>query len=345
MNETQQLRLGAYILRPPGAGEAVHRFQVAETNGYHAAYATHVNGHDALTLMGAAAARTSRIQIGVGIVPIYTRTPATMAMSAATLSELSNGRAMLGLGTGHRLVIEPWHGDLMERPLADMREYIGIVRSILAGNPQPRTGKWASNMPLVGVSTAPAMPLMIGALAPAMLRLAGEIADGVMVWLSTPAYIADVVVPMVREGRERAGKSMDGFEIVASVPCAPTNDPQQLRATYVKQIVHNLRLPFYRGLLERGGYDADVAVLDEVERYDQLESPVAPEAMAALAHGRLVADIAAIGDDEAIAATLLDYRTAGVTVAGINPVRIDDFDATIEAGARALAIMNRKVVS
>lgn len=333
------MRLGAYILRPPSALEAVRRFQCEEANGYDSVYATHVNGCDAPTLLGAAAVETKHVKVGVGVVPIYTRTPTTMAMTAATLWELSKGRAMLGLGTGHRIRMERWHGDAMMQPLIDMREYIGILRSILSGHPQPRTGKWASDMLFNGVSTAPEMRLMIGALGPAMLRLAGEIADGVMVWLATPSYFADIVIPMAREGRERAGKPMAGFEIVASIPCAVTKEVHRTRSVYAKQIAHNLRLPFYRSLLSRGGYVNELTLVDEADSHDALEASLPSDIAEGLARGRFVAEIAAIGDDHAIADTMLQYRNAGVTMAGINPIRIDQFDSTIEAAARAFTIL------
>lgn len=325
------VRLGAFLLRPPGAREAVRRFQVAERFGFDVAFATHVNGQEALTMMGAAAVSTERIRIGVGVVPIYTRTPTTMAQAAATLAELSGGRAMLGLGAGHRLVMQRWHGDPMDKPLADMREYVAIMRGVLAGSPLASASKWASDMPLVGVATAPDFPLHIGGLSPAMCRLAGEIADGVMVWLGTPRYIAEVVMPAVRQGRERAGKSMDGFDVVASIPCSVTDDPERHRQTYVKQIAHNLRLPFYRNILERGGYHHELGILGEVDRYEDLERPMPNEVLEELGAGSLVRDIAAIGDDRAVGAKLDEYRAAGVTTLGINPVRIDDYDGTLGA--------------
>jgi len=324
-------RLGAFLLRPPGAREAVRRFRLAEELGFDAAFATHVNGQEALTMLGAAAVSTERIQIGVGVVPIYTRTPTTMAQGAATLAELSGGRAVLGLGSGHRLVMQRWHGDPMDKPIAEMREYVTIMRGVLAGRPLPSADKWASDMPLVGVGAAPDFPLHVGGLSPAMCRLAGEIADGVMVWLGTPRYIAEVVMPAVREGRERAGKSMDDFDVVASIPCSVTDDEDVLKQTYLKQIAHNLRLPFYRNILERGGYHSELGFLAEVDRYEDLERPMPGEVLVGLGSSALVADIAAIGDARSVASKLEEYRSCGVTTLGVNPVRIDDYDRTLES--------------
>lgn len=333
---TAAMRLGCFLLRPPSVGEALRRVQAAEAAGYDSAWMTQVNGHDAFVLMAAAADRTERIRIGVGVMPIYASTPAMMAQSVRTLWELSDGRTDVGLGLSHAIVVEGWHGQRIDRPAAEMREYLTIMRAILDGKPPPSTGeKWTSNMPLIQFEPAPEVPLLVGALSPAMLRTAGELADGVVLWMCNPQYIRDVVVPEVTKGRERAGKPLDGFQIVPSVPCGPTDDPDAMRARYSQQIAHNLRLPFYRKVLARGGYDDTLAVLDEVDTYEGLMERLAPDVVSRLGATRFVRDIAAIGGREDIAAQLADYAEAGATTAGINPVVIADFDATIEAAAAA----------
>ena len=86
-----------------------------------------------------------------------------------------------------------------------------------------------------------------------MLRLAGEIGDGVMLWLCNPEYIRDVVVPHVREGRERAGRDLEGFDIVAAVPVALTDDPAAARDRMRQELVTYASLPFYRAMLEGSG--------------------------------------------------------------------------------------------
>ena len=113
------------------------------------------------------------------MVPIYTRTPATMAMTAATLHEQSGGRLRLGLGVSHRAVVEGWHGQTIDKPVAEMREYVAIVRAILAGEPPPAGEKWQTSFALSGIGPYPDLPIYVAALSPAMLRLAGEVADGV----------------------------------------------------------------------------------------------------------------------------------------------------------------------
>jgi alkanesulfonate monooxygenase SsuD/methylene tetrahydromethanopterin reductase-like flavin-dependent oxidoreductase (luciferase family) len=151
-------------------------------------------------------------------VPIYTRTPATMAQTAATIDEISGGRLNLGLGVSHRPVVEGWHGQTIDKPVSEMREYAGIVRAIVRGEDPPAGEKWQTGFRLAGIPECPDLPIYIAALSPKMLRLAGEIADGVILWLCNPNYIRDVVVPEVTAGREKAGKGIEGFDIVAAVP-------------------------------------------------------------------------------------------------------------------------------
>ena len=84
-----------------------------------------------------------------------------------------------------------------------------------------------------------------------MLRLAGELADGVILWLCEPGYIREVVVPEVTKGREKAGKPLDGFDIVAAVPSAVTDDPDAARDTMRNDLIPYFSLPFYRAMIER----------------------------------------------------------------------------------------------
>ena len=97
--------------------------------------------------LAAYAMRTTRIRVGTGVVPIYTRTPATMAQTAATIDDLSGGRLNLGLGVSHRPIVEGWHGQTIDRPVPEMREYVGIVRAILRGEDAPQDAeKWRTGL-------------------------------------------------------------------------------------------------------------------------------------------------------------------------------------------------------
>src|SRR5947208_8900278 len=256
------MAVGCFVSTGRSLDRAVERVRLAESLGYESVYVTPIAGRESLTVITAYALATSRIRVGTGVVPIYTRTPATMAQTAATIDELSGGRVTLGLGVSHRPVIEGWHGQTIDRPVAEMREYLAIVRAILCGEPPPSGEKWRTGFQLAGLDACPSLPIYIAALSPAMLRLAGEIADGVLLWLCIPSYIRDVVIPEVTTGRERAGLGLDGFDIVPAVPAATTPDPDLAYAAMRKDLIPYFGLPFYRAMIERTGYAADIAAYD-----------------------------------------------------------------------------------
>src|SRR4029077_7832125 len=296
----------------------------AESLGYESAYVTHIAGRESLTVVTAYALATSSIRVGTGVVPIYTRTPATMAQTAATIDELPAGRLTLGVGVSHRPVVEGWHGQTIDKPVAEMREYASIVRAILRGEDPPRGEKWQTGFRLVGVEPRPRLPIYIAALSPAMLRLAGEVADGVLLWLCRPQYINEVVVPELTKGRERAGLTLDGFDVVPAVPAALTDDREGAYAAMRSELLPYFGLPFYRAMIERSGFGADI------ERYDAAAGEVA--AMQSAISEEFLAQLTAVGGESEIHAGLKRYRDAGATSPCIGPISKTDFEATLKVG-------------
>jgi alkanesulfonate monooxygenase SsuD/methylene tetrahydromethanopterin reductase-like flavin-dependent oxidoreductase (luciferase family) len=315
---------GCFISTGRSLDDAIERVRLAESLGYEAVYVTHIAGRESLTVVTAYALATSSIRVGTGVVPIYTRTPATMAQTAATIDELSDGRLTLGLGVSHRPVVEAWHGQAIDRPVAEMREYAGIVRAILRGEPPPEGEKWRTSFSLAGLAPRPQLPIYIAALSPAMLRLAGEIADGVLLWLCNPSYIRDVVIPEVRAGRERAGLTLEGFDVVAAVPSALTDDREGAYATMRQDLIPYFGLPFYRAMIERTGFGADI------EAYDRAAGDL--DGMRGAISEEFLGELTAIGDEAAIRASLGRYREAGATSPSLGPIAKTDFGATLRAG-------------
>src|SRR5437868_4580367 len=146
------MAVGCFVSTGRSLDKAIARVRLAESLGYEASYVTHIAGRESLTVVTAYALATERIRVGTGVVPIYTRTPATMAQTAATVDDLSGGRLNLGLGVSHRPVVEGWHGQTIDRPVAEMREYVAIVRAILRGEAPPAEGeKWRTGFQLSGL--------------------------------------------------------------------------------------------------------------------------------------------------------------------------------------------------
>jgi alkanesulfonate monooxygenase SsuD/methylene tetrahydromethanopterin reductase-like flavin-dependent oxidoreductase (luciferase family) len=211
----------------------------------------------------------------------------------------------------------------MGRPLEIVREYVAVLRQALNGRvehagPRYRVA-WQSGVPRL---PAPP-PIYLAGLGPAMLELAGEIADGAVLWLCAPAYIREHAVPAIRRGRERAGKALDGFEIVASVPAAVTADRVAAAAAFKSELGRYLALPFYRAMLVKSGFAAEIAA------WSAAPGPAAVD-------DRLAGGLGAVGAAETLRAFMAAYRAAGVTLPAIRPIGFPDaphYLPTLEAGA------------
>jgi F420-dependent oxidoreductase-like protein len=318
--------LGTFISVGRSLETAMQRVREAERLGYESAYVTHIAARDSLAVLAAYASRTSTIKLGTGVMPIYSRTPVATAQIATTIDEIAGGRVVLGLGLSHRVTVENWYGQEIGKPVREMREYVSAVRAILDGEDPPADNEvFKTNFHFSGYAARPDFPVYMAALSPGMLRLAGELGDGVILWLCTPPYIRDVVIPCVTEGRERAGKSLDGFDIDAAVPTAVTDEPEQARAKLRSDLIPYFSLPFYRAMLERSGFEADIAGFDSSMSSGDVES-----AVAAISDDFL-ATLTAIGSVDEAAASVRRYLEAGATSPCIGAVPKTDFDATLEA--------------
>ena len=320
------MSLGCFVSVGRSLEQAVSRVRLAEELGYEAVYVTHIAGRESLTVITHYASQTERIRVGTGVVPIYTRTPATMAQTAATIDEVSAGRLNLGLGVSHRPVVEGWHGQTIDKPVSEMREYVAIVRAILRGEDPPEGEKWRTGMRLQ-VEPRPDVRVYVAGLSPRMLQLAGEVADGVILWLCNPSYIRDVVVPEVTKGREKAGKGLDGFDVVAAVPSAVTDDLGAAYATMRGDLLPYFGLPFYRAMLERSGFGDDIAGFDEAAKGGDAE------AMQAAISDEFLRVLTATGDADAVRAGIDRYRQAGAGSPCVGPIPRTDFEATLRAAA------------
>jgi F420-dependent oxidoreductase-like protein len=321
---------GTFISVGRSLDSALSRVRRAEQLGYDAVYTTHVAGLDSLTLLAAYANAADRIAIGTGVMPIYSRSPVATAQQAVAVDQVSGGRLRLGLGVSHKVTVENWFGSEIGKPVREMREYVAVLRAIFAGEEPPQDNqRFRTQFRLVGPQPRADLPIYLGALSPGMLRLAGEVADGVILWLCNPNYVRDVVVPEVRAGRERAGKDLDGFDVVAAVPSAVTDDPDAARARLRGELVTYFSLPFYRKMLERSGFGEDI------ERFDAKMAGGDAQGATAEISERFLEVLAAIGTQDEARASIQRYLEAGATSPCVGGISGTDFDATLEALAPA----------
>ena len=316
-------RIACFINAGAALSDAVALAARADTLGYDSVWTTHGLGRDALLVLGAYGAAAPRIGLGSGVIPIYPRHPVLLAQEALTLADVSGGRVRLGIGVSHAPMMAQALGLDMGRPLDVMREYVAVLRGALTGKVQHKGARyqvtWQSGLPRLPEPP----PILLGGLGTKMLELAGEVADGAVLWLAAPDYIRREALPAIRRGRERAGKPLAGFEVAAAVPAAITVDRGAALGTFRTELTRYLALPFYRAMLEKGGFRAEIAA------YDNAPGPEAvPE--------RLLGALGAIGDYRALAAFVAAHRDAGVTLPAVRPIGFPDaphYLSTLEAGA------------
>jgi F420-dependent oxidoreductase-like protein len=318
-------RTGAYLLPRDDLGAAVELAQRAEALGYDSLWVTHGLGRDSFLVLAAYAQATRRIGLGNGVVPIYPRHPVAMAQEAATLAELSGGRFRLGIGVSHRASMEGMLNLDMKAPLKIMREYVAILRAALSG--RARFDGEYFRVSWEGAFRPPTPPpILLAGLSARMLELAGEIADGVVLWLCAPRYIRDVAIPALQRGRQRTGKSLDGFEIVAAVPSALTDSVEAATAAFREELVRYLMLPFYRAMLEASGFGEDLSAFDKDR--DTQASPALAVPL------RLVAALGGIGDRAVVREFIVAHRLSGVTLPAVRPIgwpSVPWYRATLES--------------
>jgi F420-dependent oxidoreductase-like protein len=206
---------------------------------------------DTLTVLALACGRTERIRLGAGIAYAWPRHPLVLAQQALTLAAASGGRFELGIGTGHRRMMEQAFGLPWEQPVERMLEYGAILRDLLEQGQASRQGRhYRVEATLWLAERAPAR-IVVGALAEQMCAAAGSFADAIMTWLAPASYLASVVAPAARRGAEQAARPVP--RIVAAVPAALASDRQVALDGLNAAFGGMARAPSYVGMLERAG--------------------------------------------------------------------------------------------
>jgi probable F420-dependent oxidoreductase len=303
----------------------------AEDLGYGQAWLAEVAGPDAFVLAAAIAQRTERLQCGVAVVPVYTRTPAALATAAASVSQVMGGRTFrLGLGSSSGVIVEQWHGVPLVKPLARVRDTTLAVRQALTGQ-----GDYAGTtltMSRFRPATLPVgpVPIFIGALRPRMLALAGEVGDGVCLNLMPPRVVTRQL-DEVRRGAAAAGRELPAdFGVMARLQTVVTDDPASVRGVLRNQFLGPyLAQPVYNRFLAWMGYEEEAGAIAAGWAAKDRES------VAAAIHDRLIDDLVLVGNAGHVRDRLDEFASSGLTVAGLmvhTPSR-----SAVEDTLRALA--------
>lgn len=227
----------------------------AEALGYADAWSFEVDGVDGFTPLAVVGMATG-LRVGIAIANVFTRGPATLAMTAAGLAELCPGRFCLGVGAGSQVIVEAWNGGRFEKPATRVRETVQVLRAALAGERVVFKGTTVTvdGFRLSRPPAAP-VPIHVAALRPGMLRVAGEVGDGAILnWLGAGDVARSAGV--VREAAARAGRDPDAVEITARLlvnldPPGPASD-----AAVRRHLAAYLNVPVYRAFHEWLGHTA-----------------------------------------------------------------------------------------
>jgi F420-dependent oxidoreductase-like protein len=301
----------------------------AERLGYHSVWTAEAYGSDAVTPLAYLAARTDRIKLGSGILQMPARTPAMTAMTAATLDEMSHGRFLLGLGVSGPQVVEGWHGRPYGKPLGVTREYVEIVRKILARDEpveydgeyyqMPYRGPGSTGvgkaLRLISKPRNPDLPIYLAAIGPNNVRLTAEIGDGWLPVFYSPDQAGAIFRPLLDEGFARSGEEhkSDRFDTAVSVFVSLDDDLGRARLAAKPMISLYIGgmgakgKNFYHDLAHRYGYG------DAADRIQELYlEGRTMDAMRAVPD-ELVDEVSLVGPRDRIAERLEVWEGAGVT--------------------------------
>ncbi|WP_432176360.1 LLM class flavin-dependent oxidoreductase [Streptomyces sp. Tue6028] len=321
----------------------------AEKAGLDICWVAEAWGSDAPSALGFYAARTERMLLGSAVMQVGTRTPVALAQTAITLSNLSGGRFLLGLGPSGPQVMEGLHGVSFARPLARVRETVEIVRQAVAGDKIAYAGE-EFTIPRPGGDAVPmrlslraehSIPVYLAALSPAMLRLTGRVADG---WLGTsfvPEGAAEAYFAPLDEGLALSGRSRADFDVCQGAEVAFAPDEEALGAMVAgrkKELAFSLggmgsaSTNFYNRAYSRQGW-AEVAAQVR-ERWQGGDR----EGAAGLVTDDMVLATTLIGTEDMVRRRLRVWRDAGVDTVRLYPAG-DGMREKLDTLARAIELV------
>jgi alkanesulfonate monooxygenase SsuD/methylene tetrahydromethanopterin reductase-like flavin-dependent oxidoreductase (luciferase family) len=223
-------RLGIAFSGGANPAEIVDRVKLAENLGYESAWVAEGHGGDQSAVLSACAAQTSKILLGTSITSVFVRTAPTIAMAAATVDAISAGRFILGIGSSHRVQLEPEHGVPYGKPLRRVRKAVPVIRALLRDSRVSYQGETVriEGFDLWFAPLRPAIPIYLSAVFPKMTTLCGEIADGVILTRSTLGTAAHVRERLA-EGAKRAGRDRSKIVVSSLLPTAVASPARSAR--------------------------------------------------------------------------------------------------------------------
>jgi F420-dependent oxidoreductase-like protein len=336
------LSVGYWSAGPPeGAAELV---ATADDLVLDSVWTAEAYGSDALTPLAWWGSRTERVRLGTAIMQMSARTPTAAAMAAMTMDHLSGGRFVLGLGASGPQVVEGWYGQPYPKPLARTREYVEVVRQVLAREapvrhegsfyPLPLTGGSGLGKPLRSTvhPLRVDLPVFLAAEGPKNVALAAEIADGWFpLWFGPSADAFYRTALADGFGRDGARRTLDDFEVVCPVPVVIDDDVERAADALRPEIalyaggMGAKGANFHADVFSRMGWEAEVSAIQDAYLAGDREAAIAAVPLA------MVEDVALVGSEAKIADELARWEETVLTTMILRPD-----EATIRTIARLL---------
>ncbi len=254
-------RIAISLPAGPDVQASIDLARWAEEKGYDDAWIADGGAPDALTLAGILGAHTRSLRIGTAVTPVYTRTPAVLSATANTIGQVLPGRFVLGLGSSSHVMMEGWHGQVMEKPLTRVYETLIMVRSMLAGEKSNFDWETLHSHGYRQAPMADPPPIYLAALRPKMIEMAAEFADGVVfnLW---PRSALPRMMEHVHAGAARAGKQGADVEIVNRYMVCVTDDVAAARDRFRMHFSPYYATAVYNRFLAWAGYGEVAAEIE-----------------------------------------------------------------------------------
>ena len=289
--------------------EIVECVQLAEELGYESAWVAEGHGGDQFSILTACALKTNTILLGTSISSVFVRSAPTIAMAAASVDHFSKGRFILGLGTSHKVQVEPEHSLVFEQAVPRLRECVEVIRNLLRDGDVSYQGS-VYNIERFDLWFRPErkeIPVYVAAVFPKMLEVCGEISQGAMLVWCTLEHV-ETAVEHVAVGAKRAGRDPTEVEVATLLPAVASSagargfdSIRDVIAFYAGQF------PRYRRLMEQAGFTEELIPV----RRAWLEGDTATARE--MVPAGLIEKMTVSGTPDQCRHRIEEYRRAGIT--------------------------------
>ena len=327
-------RVGVAFSAGLNASETVECAQLAESLGYDSVWMAEGHGGDQFAVLSAVAAQTSRVQLGTCISSVFVRSAPTIAMSAAVVDQLSEGRFILGLGSSHKVQVEPEHGLTYSKPVTRVRETAEVVRRLLRDGQVSYQGETVNieNYELWFQPFRPILPIYYAAVFPKMIGICGEEADGLILTRTTLDVGAEAR-GYIAAGAKAAGRDPGDVDVTSLIPTAAADDPAEAYDALRPGVaMYTGFFPRYNRMCVEQGFGEEASTIAELWGRGEREA-----ATRAVSDAHIDA-VCIAGTPERCRERIDEYRASGLDLPMIAPMAAGpDGKAMAEATIRACA--------